>query len=72
MVLQFRMDCTCNILILNSFSRYMKYYCNSSLSWGENGTGDHIIIPSPLPHVEADWKQEVFFSYFVLFLLDLV
>jgi hypothetical protein len=50
----------------------MKYYCNSSLSWGENGTGDHIIIPSPLPRVEADWKQEVFFSYFVLFLLDLV
>ena len=40
-------------------SRYLKYYCKSSLSWGENGTGDHIDIPSPLPRVSSTWTQEV-------------
>lgn len=54
-----------SILILNyenDFSfmvRYMKYYCNSTLSWGEDGTGDHINVPLPLPRVSSVWKQEV-------------
>lgn len=39
--------------------RYMKYYCKSSLSWGEDGTGDNINIPSPLPVIEEEWKEEV-------------
>lgn len=38
----------------------MKYYCKSSLSWGEDGTGDNVVIPSPLPEVSEDWRQEVF------------
>ena len=37
----------------------MKYYCNSTISWGEDGTGDHIAIPIPLPRVTSEWKQEV-------------
>ena len=37
----------------------MKYYCKSSLSWGEDGTGDNIQIPNPLPEVSEDWFEEV-------------
>lgn len=45
--------------------RYMKYYCKSSLSWGEDGTGDNVVIPSPLPEVSEDWRQEVYASFSV-------
>lgn len=45
--------------------RYMKYYCKSSLSWGEDGTGDNVVIPSPLPEVSEDWRQEVCFIFVV-------
>ena len=49
-------------------TRYMKYYCNSTLSWGEDGTGDNIQVPLPLPQVSKSWKQEVCFkSSFVSF-----
>ena len=37
----------------------MKYYCNSSISWAENNTGDHVVIPTPLPRVEKEWTEEV-------------
>ena len=37
----------------------MKYYSNSTLSWGEDGTGDNIKVPIPLPRVTKVWKQEV-------------
>ena len=40
-------------------ARYLKYYCNTTLSWGEDGTGDHISIPSVLPSLPAPWKEEV-------------
>ena len=40
----------------------MKYYCNSTLSWGEDGTGDNIQVPLPLPRVSKSWKQEVCFE----------
>lgn len=39
----------------------MKYYCNSTISWGEFGTGDYIHIPTPLPRVEKEWTEEVSF-----------
>lgn len=42
-------------------ARYLKYYCNTTLSWGEDGTGDHISIPSTLPPLPAPWKEEVLF-----------
>ena len=32
-------------------NRYMKYYSNSTLSWGEDGTGDNVKVPIPLPRV---------------------
>ena len=41
------------------YNRYLKYYCKSSLSWGEDGTGDNIQIPNPLPEVSEDWFEEV-------------
>ena len=41
------------------YNRYLKYYCKSSLSWGEDGTGDNIKIPNPLPEVSEDWFEEV-------------
>lgn len=28
---------------------YLKYSCNCSISWGINGTGDQLKLPSPLP-----------------------
>ena len=28
---------------------YLKYMCNSSVSWGRNGTGDNLQLPNPLP-----------------------
>ena len=37
----------------------MKYYSNSTLSWGEDGTGDNVKVPIPLPRVTKVWKQEV-------------
>ena len=40
-------------------NRYMKYYSNSTLSWGEDGTGDNVKVPIPLPRVTKVWKQEV-------------
>ena len=46
---------------LRIIQRYLKYYCNTTLSWGEDGTGDHISIPSPLPSLPAPWKEEVRF-----------
>ena len=44
--------------------RYMKYFCNSTLSWGEDGTGDNIVIPTPLPRVTKEWTEEVFPVFF--------
>ena len=31
--------------------RYLKYYCNTTLSWGEDGTGDHISMRKALVHI---------------------
>ena len=52
----------------------MKYYCNSTISWGEHNTGDHVIIPTPLPRVEKEWTEEVhqFILLIIRFLLNIV
>lgn len=39
--------------------RYLKYYCNATISWGRKGDGDNLHIPTPLPEVKETWKQEV-------------
>ena len=57
--LQWPMVYTCKELILHMNCRYLKYYCNTTLSWGEDGTGDHISIPDMLPSLPNPWKQEV-------------
>lgn len=57
-----------NALYMYSFenaltNRYMKYYCNSTITWGEHNTGDHIEIPTPLPRINKEWTEEVLFMY---------
>lgn len=39
--------------------RYLKYYCNNTMSWGGETEGDNIRIPNPLPVVEKTWRQKV-------------
>lgn len=55
------MVCICRCSLLFVSVRYLKYYCKSSLSWGEDGSGDNVVLPSPLPAVEEDWFEEVLF-----------
>ncbi|KAK8793439.1 hypothetical protein WA158_004798 [Blastocystis sp. Blastoise] len=46
---------------------YLKYYCNSSVSWGENGTGNNIRLPAILPEVKETWHHSfaVQFRYYM-------
>ena len=37
-----------------AFNYYLKYYCNCSISWGRNGTGDQLNMPNPLPLPSKD------------------
>ena len=37
-----------------AFNYYLKYYCNCSVSWGRNGTGDQLNMPNPLPLPSKD------------------
>ena len=32
---------------------YLKYYCNASVTWGENGTGDNLVQQPPARHPTA-------------------
>ena len=42
-----------------AFNYYLKYYCNCSVSWGRNGTGDQLSMPSPLPLPSKDVRVEL-------------
>jgi alpha-N-acetylglucosaminidase len=33
---------------------YLKYHCNASVTWGESGTGDNLVLPNPLPQVATE------------------
>ena len=33
----------------SALNHYLKYYCNCSVSWGRDGTGDQLNLPSKLP-----------------------
>eukprot|EP00730_Choanoeca_flexa_P007387 TRINITY_DN12325_c0_g1_i12.p1 TRINITY_DN12325_c0_g1~~TRINITY_DN12325_c0_g1_i12.p1 ORF type:complete len:849 (+),score=196.28 TRINITY_DN12325_c0_g1_i12:1113-3659(+) len=46
---------------------YLRYYCNSSLTWGVNGTGDNIQLPSPLPQLPEPIRtvSSVRFRYYM-------
>ena len=37
------------VALASAFNYYLKYFCNCSISWGRNGTGDQLRLPSPLP-----------------------
>ena len=40
-------------------NRYLRYFCNSTTSWGEKDDGDHIDIPNPLPIVKETIRTKV-------------
>ena len=37
------------VALSSAFNYYLKYFCNCSVSWGRNGTGDQLRLPSVLP-----------------------
>ncbi|XP_065837644.1 alpha-N-acetylglucosaminidase-like [Oscarella lobularis] len=37
---------------------YLKYYCYCEVSWGNNGTGDQLNVPSPLPQPTEKLRVE--------------
>ena len=37
------------VSLASALNFYLKYSCNCSISWGRNGTGDQLKLPSPLP-----------------------
>lgn len=38
---------------------YLRYFCNSTISWGEKDDGDHIDVPNPLPIVKETIRTKV-------------
>ncbi|KAK8805603.1 hypothetical protein WA158_002259 [Blastocystis sp. Blastoise] len=43
------------VAMATGLHNYLKYYCNSSITWGENGTGNSIRLPEPLPEIKENW-----------------
>ena len=37
------------VSLASGFNWYLKYFCNCSVSWGRNGSGDQLHLPSVLP-----------------------
>ena len=37
------------VSLASALNTYLKYLCNCSISWGRDGTGDQLKVPSPLP-----------------------
>ena len=37
------------VALASAFNYYLKYFCNCSISWGREGTGDQLRLPNPLP-----------------------
>ena len=37
------------VALASAFNYYLKYFCNCSISWGRNGTGDQLRLPTTLP-----------------------
>lgn len=46
------------VSLASALNFYLKYSCNCSISWGRNGTGDQLNLPSPLP-LPANAKRMV-------------
>jgi len=41
------------VSLASALNFYLKYWCNCSISWGRDGTGDQLNLPSPLPLPES-------------------
>ena len=39
------------VSLASALNYYLKYFCYASVTWGVNGTGDQLSLPSPLPRV---------------------
>ena len=37
------------VALASAFNYYLKYFCNCSISWGRNGTGDQLRLSGTLP-----------------------
>ena len=37
------------VALASAFNYYLKYYCNCSISWGRDGSGDQLRLPKTLP-----------------------
>lgn len=37
------------VALSSAFNYYLKYFCNCSISWGRNGSGDQLKMPDTLP-----------------------
>ncbi|XP_062511112.1 alpha-N-acetylglucosaminidase-like isoform X2 [Corticium candelabrum] len=46
------------VAMASGFNWYLKYYCNCHVSWGVNGTGDQLNVPTPLPRVTQKVRIE--------------
>ncbi len=47
------------VALASAFNYYLKYYCYCSVSWGLNGTGDQLKLPSTLP-LPSKGKRVIF------------
>lgn len=45
------------VALASALNHYLKYFCNCSVSWGRDGTGDQLKLPSVLPLPEPMRKE---------------
>eukprot|EP00118_Oscarella_pearsei_P005009 m.22289 g.22289 ORF g.22289 m.22289 type:complete len:807 (+) comp28318_c0_seq2:22-2442(+) len=46
------------VALASALNWYLKYYCYCEVSWGNNGTGDQLNVPSPLPQPKQKERME--------------
>ena len=53
------------VSLASALNYYLKYYCNCSVSWGRNGTGDQLKLPEPLilPKSQTRYVSPVKYRY---------
>lgn len=44
------------VAMASALNYYLKYFCFASVTWGVNGTGDQLALPSPLPVVPSKMR----------------
>jgi len=43
---QVHVEATTGVALASGFYWYLKYYCNCSVTWGVNGSGNNLALPS--------------------------